>query len=721
LKYWLLTTEYPPAHGGGISTYCFFTAKMLAANGYAVSIFVNDDGKQDIDIDTPGLTGIRLIRFNSNRDRLEQSLGYTARLSYAFAGVIKKFIEAEGKPDCIESQDYLGIAYYITQFKHAGYPFLAGVPVILTLHSPAFVYLSYNKVPVYRFPDFWTCEMEKQTIAAADGLISPTNYMLNEIQKEISLPSIPIATIANPFKPSYTAQPGFTRHKIVYYGKLSPQKGSFELLAYFKELWDAGFAHALHIVGGTDIVFHPEMKTMGQLLHEWYGPYVEKKLLQLHGKINPAAIENELQDAHVVIVPSIVDNMPYVVMETMSLGKIVLASTQGGQREMLEEGISGFLFDHQKPGSFTGQLTKILALSDEAVQRIGAAACQRVEQLYSFEHVFGQKNNFLQTFQTNKNAGSHFPFLQQEKIQHSVELVSVPSLLSIVIPFFNMGRYIDDCVQSIKNATYKNIELLIIDDGSTDAASLKKLDRLAAQDNTTVVHRKNCGLADTRNYGAAAARGEFLAFLDADDKVAPDYYEKAVAALVKNANVFFVGAWVQYFENSKALWPAFTPQPPYVLAHNPVNSSSLVYKRSAFLTGGLNDKKVGYGLEDYDSVIQMMSKGFNGIVLPEKLFYYRVRSRSMFRDITREKLMYSNSYIAGRHQQYYTNFAVPVINLLNANGPGYLFDNPGFAVHINTTNKPGNIYFARLKAIVKKNETLKRLALRILKIKSSNR
>ena len=715
MKYWILTTEYPPAHGGGISTYCFFSAQMLAEKGYAVSVFVNDDSKADLEI--TGSPGVRVIRFNSNRDQLEQSLGYTARLSYAFAGVIRKLIEEEGKPDCIESQDYLGIAYYITQFKHAGYSFLSGVPIVLTLHSPAFVYLAYNRVPVYRFPDFWTCEMEKQTIAAADALISPTHYMLDEIKKHMALPAIPIATISNPFKPPYTAHAGFVRNKIVYYGKLSPQKGSFELLEYFKKLWNAGFAHALHIIGGTSIVFHPEMKTMGQLVKEWYGSYITRNLLQLHGKIDPIAIENELRDAHVVIVPSIVDNMPYVVMEAMALGKIVLASVQGGQSEMLEEGVSGFLFDHLQPDSFASQLTKILSLTDEDVQRIGAAACQRTKQLYSFDNVFTQKNNFLTAIQINKTGSNHFPFLQQEKTQQCVELAATILLLSVVIPFYNMGEYIDECVLSIKNATYKNIELLIINDGSTDAASIKKLEQLAAQENITVVHRENCGLADTRNYGAAMARGEFLAFLDADDKVAPDYYEKAIAALVKNDNVFFVGAWTQYFENSKVVWPTFTPQPPYVLAHNPVNSSGLVYKRAAFLSGGLNDKKVGYGLEDYDSVIQMMSKGFNGIVLPEKLFYYRVRSGSMFRNITREKLLYANRCIAEKHQPYYAAFAVPLINLLNANGPGYLYDNPTFEVHIHVTNKPGNIYFARLKAMVKKNETLKRLALQVLKIK----
>jgi glycosyltransferase involved in cell wall biosynthesis len=281
-----------------------------------------------------------------------------------------------------------------------------------------------------------------------------------------------------------------------------------------------------------------------------------------------------------------------------------------------------------------------------------------------------------------------------------------------------MGKYIEECTNSVNNSTYKNIELLVINDGSTDESSIEKLQQLSSQKNITILNRPNNGLAATRNFGAATARGEFLAFLDADDKIAPDYYEKAIAALVKNHNVFFAGAWVKYFENSNLVWPAFTPQPPYALLHNPVNSSGLVYKRSAFLAGGINDKKTGYGLEDYESVIQMLSKGFNGVILPEILFFYRVRTGSMFRDITNEKLLFSNKYISEKYTEYYASFAVPVINLLNANGPGYLYDNPTFETTISVNSGPKNIYIDKLKSFIRKNEPLKRLALQILKIKT---
>ena len=715
MKYWLLTTEYPPLHGGGISTYCFFTARMLAADGMQVTVFINDDSNSDFTI-TAETNGIRVVRFNSNREGLQQSLGYTARLSYAFAGIVKKIILEEGKPDFIEAQDYLGIAYYITQYKHIGYPFLLGIPIVLTIHSPAFIYLAYNRVPTYRFPDFWTGEMEKQSIAAADALIFPTAYMMDEVNKHIPLAGRQAALIANPYAAGVQPATSFKRNKIIYYGKLSAQKGSFELLAYCKELWDKGFPHPLHIIGGTDIVFYPEMKTMGQLVKEQYAAYIEKGLLQLHGKITPAQTDEYLEDAHVVIVPSITDNLPNVVMEAMSRGRIVLASVQGGQREMMEDGHSGFLFDHNEPGSFDRQLDTILALHDDQVEQIGRNARAWVEKFYDFNTIGQKKMQFLE--QLIPLPQNHFPFLYQEKIQLSANAVFEPGLLSVVIPFYNMAPYIETCVNAVTSSTYKNIEILIVNDGSTDRQSIEKLQLLAQQEHIVVVDRPNNGLALTRNFGAAAARGEYLAFLDADDRVAPGYYEKAINALKKNDNVFFAGAWVQYFENSHAVWPTFTPQPPYALVHNPVNSSGLVYKKNAFLAAGLNDKNTGYGLEDYESLIHMLSKGLNGVILPEILFWYRVRTGSMFRDITREKLLYSNKYIAEKHAAYYASFTVPVINLLNANGPGYFYDNPTLETKVTVTSRSENIYLAKLKSIVKKSEPLKRLALQILKIKN---
>ena len=718
MNYWLLTTEYPPFYGGGIGTYCLHTARMFAQAGDTVTVFVSDDSIKDHHISTDP-SGVRLIRFNSNRNDLQATLGYTARLSYAFADMVRTMIHEEGGPDIIEAQDYLGIGYYLTQFKHLGYASIKDIPIVITLHSPAFIYLEYNKAPTYRFPDFWTGEMEKQSIRAADLLLSPTHFLEQEIRKYMDLSDNRVEIVANPYQPplSNGSERPFTPNKIVCYGKLSPQKGTFELLGYFRELWDNGFEYPLHIVGGTDIVFHPEMQTMGQIVRKKYDVYIKKGLLRLHGKIKPSQIKEVLGDAHILLAPSIVDNLPYAIIEAMTLGKVVMASVQGGQREMISDGVNGFLFDHEDPSSFGRQLKKILALPAAALRQVGENARLTVANRYAPDKICPNKKNILNGLLAAPRAKGSFPFLYQERLTVSEGSPPPGSLLSIVIPFYNMGAYLEECVRSLLGSTYKEVEIIIINDGSNDPFSIEILDKiLALSDRISRVDQSNQGLADARNRGAVLARGQYLAFLDADDKVAADYYEKAIDVLRQHGNVYFVGSWVQYFGNSRKVWPAFTPQPPYALVHNPVNSSGLVYKRSAFLSAGLNDKKAGYGLEDYESVINMLHQGLNGVILPELLFYYRVRTGSMFRNVSREKLLYSNKYIVEKHSGYYAKFAPQVINLLNANGPGYLYENPSFGISIYSRSGKDRLVTGRLKSLVKKNETLKKIFLAVKKI-----
>ena len=161
-----------------------------------------------------------------------------------------------------------------------------------------------------------------------------------------------------------------------------------------------------------------------------------------------------------------------------------------------------------------------------------------------------------------------------------------------------------------------------MNDGSTELESLEKLKPYRKDLTIKIIDTTNKGLAAARNVGAENATGKFLAFLDADDKISPEYYDRAVTTLTQYQNIHFVGCWTKYFGDSTNVWPTFSPEPPLILFHNMVNSSSLIYKTESFLEGGLNDKNMKFqGLEDYESVISMTEKGFRGVVLPEVLFF----------------------------------------------------------------------------------------------------
>lgn len=92
-------------------------------------------------------------------------------------------------------------------------------------------------------------------------------------------------------------------------------------------------------------------------------------------------------------------------------------------------------------------------------------------------------------------------------------------LISIIVPVYNVDRYLDKCVKSIFNQTYKNLEIILVDDGSSDK-SPEMCDRYAALDKrVNVIHQKNGGLADARNRGLEVSNGEYVIFVDSDDYI----------------------------------------------------------------------------------------------------------------------------------------------------------------------------------------------------------
>ena len=98
-------------------------------------------------------------------------------------------------------------------------------------------------------------------------------------------------------------------------------------------------------------------------------------------------------------------------------------------------------------------------------------------------------------------------------------------LISVIIPVYNVEQYLEKCIDSIINETYKNLEIILVDDGSTDNSG-KLCDLLAKKDSRIVVyHKENGGLSSARNFGIDKANGEFIGFIDSDDYIDNDMYE----------------------------------------------------------------------------------------------------------------------------------------------------------------------------------------------------
>jgi len=368
----------------------------------------------------------------------------------------------------------------------------------------------------------------------------------------------------------------------------------------------------------------------------------------------------------------------------MAAGCPVVVSQSGGHAEMVEPGISGFVFSHLESGDLKNKIQAVLHLTQDEHERMSAAAQVRARQISGYDTVAPLKEEALEWARERAHQharrSTHFPFLRSIPRGEQPPEENLPpgegGLLSVVIPFFNLGDYVEDTLKSFDNLQGVRFEIIIVDDGSNDKASLEKLTILQERYKFHLERTKNRGLAIARNTGARLAHGEFLTFLDADDRMDPLFYQQALKVLQSYENVSFVGCWVEYFGDTRGYWPTWTPELPYALVHNPINTGALVYRKADFLRYGLNDPAFAYVMEDYDSMLCLLENGCRGVALPEPYHKYRVRRSSMFHTTTETSKVWIYQQLVEKHRELYTVYAEDILGLTNANGPGYLFDNP---------------------------------------------
>ena len=124
-------------------------------------------------------------------------------------------------------------------------------------------------------------------------------------------------------------------------------------------------------------------------------------------------------------------------------------------------------------------------------------------------------------------------------------------LISVIVPIYNVEKYLARCVDSIVNQTYKNLEIILIDDGSPDLCPQMCDDYAEKDSRIKVVHKKNGGLSDARNAGMAVATGEYISFIDSDDYVSDDFFECLLDVMNKENSDIAECSVVKFYEDNR--------------------------------------------------------------------------------------------------------------------------------------------------------------------------
>ncbi len=227
-------------------------------------------------------------------------------------------------------------------------------------------------------------------------------------------------------------------------------------------------------------------------------------------------------------------------------------------------------------------------------------------------------------------------------------------LVSVIIPCYNYGRFIEETIKSVLHSDYGNIEIIIVDDGSNEPATIDILDKSIRLDNRIrLIKQQNKGLPGARNTGIKHSNGAYILPLDADDLIDSTYISKSVWHLETNKEIDFVYPYVQLFGKQNELWITEKYDFEILLHHNYIPASA-IFRTQLWHAISQYDESMTLGYEDWEFWIRAGNHGYKGLLLKEPLFFYRKHDNSMLQD-SRKKHKDIVEFIRNKHSALYNS------------------------------------------------------------------
>lgn len=212
-------------------------------------------------------------------------------------------------------------------------------------------------------------------------------------------------------------------------------------------------------------------------------------------------------------------------------------------------------------------------------------------------------------------------------------------LISVIVPAYNVEQYVDACIESIANQGYRNLEIILVGDGSTDQTAYL-CDRWGARDSRVhVIHQSNEGLSEARNRGVAHASGEYFCFVDSDDYVSENLCQRIVECVEEyHPDIVRFG---YYLDHASVVSALVDYNPEGMIAPKEAirrlftgefcdYAWNKVYRRELFSQVRYPKGRV---FEDIGTTYRLFLKAKTIFCMNEKLYYYRIRKGSLSRAI----------------------------------------------------------------------------------------
>jgi O-antigen biosynthesis protein len=524
--------------------------------------------------------------------------------------------------DIIHFHEWRGHGFYSALAKRQGLAFQNTVLVVGT-HSPLLWHKFGMAEYVTEVEELQTDHLERSSVALADVVVSPSQYMIRWIVEHgWKLPSRIdyIQYIQSHYLPleQLQAAPPRVINQLVFFGRLETRKG----LALFCDAID-------RLVAEKAISSNVSLAFLGKRV--WMNgadsySYIQNRSKHwnlswsvIDDKDHAGAIAYLKEPGRLAVICSLLENSPNTVLECLANAIPCLSTDVGGNPELVAEA------DRAR--------TLFAPRAAELARKLAETLSQAPRPALPAVHPDVTKAQWLAW--------------HQKYAAMKAELAPSPAgpanpLVSVVLVTRNRHHLLAQAIESIRKQTYANLELVLVDDGSTELAALAYLDQLStefAQRNWQIVRQANKYLGAARNNGARHARGDWLLFMDDDNLAKPKEVETFVHA-AQHSNADILTCVVDMFNGELPPEEPVKTRNRWLPLGNALGAGAFVnmfgdanglFRKSAFVELNGFSEEYGIGHEDYELYARAALRGYRLMVVPEALLWYRIGDASMLR------------------------------------------------------------------------------------------
>lgn len=620
-RFAFVSREVYPFIGGGLSRYVTATASLLAEVG-EVTIFTRETFRplaEDLD---PGVVDPRVRFVFVSEDFAHGSYYHPLhRWSAAAYEALKAEYGSEG-PDLIEFPDYGGEGFVTAQARRALDPTFANTRVGIRLYTTTELTAVLNGFVPRTFDARALFDIERSTLHLADQIIAPGGDVYGSYQRFFGDDRLaPSARIRHVLLPEQEAPPAGAEAspdaplRLLYVGRLERRKGVQNLIRALTAL--DGQDWTLRLFGGDTSTAPLATSMRAQLELMVAGD----ERIEFAGAAEPRDVATAVAESDVVVMPSLWECWPNVALEAFAASVPVLATPTGGYVELVQPGRSGWLTRDTSQAALRTALDRLVSTKDEVrrlqesggPREVGAALTGRDEVRAAYLELIDR------------------PSVQPRSQSSGGELVSV------VVTYFKLDRYVEETIESVVAQTYRPLEIVVVNDGAVRPEDAI-LDDLAQRWPIRVFTQPNSGLGAARNFGISQSRGRYVFPLDADDVVAPTFVERCVAVLRERPELAYATSWSRFVdEDGRAIDAQGAGYEPLGISRtldqlNVAGSAEAVFRKRIFELGHWYSHDLT-SYEDWYHFRTLADAGFEGSVIPERLLSYRIRPNSMVRTV----------------------------------------------------------------------------------------